>query len=104
MTSVRLRRVFFTTENHGATRRTWSDWTAGPRGCEEIETSLPNGAPASGRQRKNTIRVLVPKRRDRFTHSLSARQRMNIVRLEPPTSLGSFGSISDKLAHRSMTA
>src|SRR4029079_7989916 len=58
----------------------WSAWTAGPRGCEEIETSLPNGPPASGRQRKNTIRVLVSKRRDRFTHSLLARQRMNPVR------------------------
>src|SRR6185503_11870194 len=55
-------------------------WTAGPRGCEEIETSLPNGAPASGRQRKNTIRVLVSKRRDRFTHSILARQRMPLVR------------------------
>ena len=35
------------------------------------------GAPASGWQWKNTIRVLMSKRRDRFTHSLLARQRMS---------------------------
>jgi len=47
---------------------------AGRGGCEEIESSLPNGAPASGRQRKNVTRVRVSKRRRRFTHSLGGRR------------------------------